>query len=196
LLDDQKKYQENAKFLRDIKDKFADSSMILFLYAMSFDRLNDKESCLEWMKTVLEKDPDHALALNYIAYTYAEQNRELDEALKMAMRALKKDPENPFIQDTVGWIYFQKGQFKKAVVWLEKAFNGAQNEAIIMDHLGDAYYKLGLLEKAQVMYDLAAESSDDESFRIQVKTKLQALRVPDSKAAKKERIPAAVPPSN
>jgi tetratricopeptide (TPR) repeat protein len=195
VLDDQKKYQENAKFLSDTREKFSDSSMILFLYAMSFDRMNDKDSALKWMKTVIEKDPDHALALNYIAYIYAEQNRELEEALTMAMRALKNDPDNPFIQDTVGWIYFQKGQFKKAVVWLEKAFNGAQNESVIMDHLGDVYYKLGWLDKAQVMYDLASESSDDEAFRVQVKIKLQALRVPDSKAAIKERIPAAVPPS-
>lgn len=190
LLDDQKKYQENATFLGLAKEKFPESITLLFLYAMSFERVNDKDLAVQWMRNVLQKEPNHALALNYIAYSYAEQSLELDEALKLAQRALKQDPENPFIQDTLGWIYHQKGQYKQALVWLEKAFNGSNNESIIMDHLGDTYLKLGLLEKAQVMYDLAYESSDEVMFREQVKTKRQALRIPDSKVQAKDRLPA------
>jgi len=193
VLDDQKKYPESAKFLTAAKEKFPDSAMILFLYAMSFERINDKELALKWMQAVLEKDPEHALALNYIAYLYAEQRRNLDEALVMAQRALKNAPDNPYIQDTLGWIYYQKGQYKTALLWLEKAVDGAQNESVIMDHLGDVYLKLGLLEKAQLMYDLALESSEDEKLKGELKTKLQAIRVPESKTNSKQRIPAAVP---
>jgi tetratricopeptide (TPR) repeat protein len=193
VLDDQKKYEENSKFLAAAKEKFPDSSMILFLYAMNFDRVNDKETALKWMQTVLEKDENHALAMNFIAYTYAEQNRDLEKALSLAKRANEIEPNNPFIQDTLGWIYYQKGQYKTALIWLEKAFNGSKDESIIMDHLGDAYYKMGLVEKAQIMYDLALESSDEEAFKQAIKSKLQAIRLPDSKFVPKERIPAAVP---
>jgi len=193
ILDDQKKYEENSKFLAAAKEKFPESPMILFLYAFSFGRLNDKETALKWMQAVLEKDKNHALAMNFIAYTYAEQNRELDKALGLAKRANELEPNNPFIQDTLGWIYYQKGQYQTALVWLEKAFNGSKNESVIMDHLGDTYLKMGLLEKAQIMYDLALESSDEQSFKQVVKLKLQAIRFPDSKSVTKERIPAAVP---
>ena len=45
------------------------------------------------MRRVVEADPKHAEALNFLAYTFAEQGENLDEALTLARRALELNPE-------------------------------------------------------------------------------------------------------
>lgn len=190
LLDDQQKHEESYKVLLAAKEKFPEDKSLLFMYGMALDRQDNKEGALKVMQELIAKDKNHALALNYVAYTYAETRQNLDVAKEYAQRALAKDPKNPYILDTMGWVYFQKGDFKEALVWLELAFEGAKEEGIILEHLGDTYYQLGLIDKAQTMYDLAFESSRDEGLRQSVKTKLQALRDPGQLASPR-RIPAA-----
>jgi tetratricopeptide (TPR) repeat protein len=175
ILNEQRLYEENQKFLSQMLKVFPQSTVLLFLNGMNSDFLQDKAQALSWMEKVLDQDPEHALALNYIAYSYAEEKKELDMAMDLAQRALQKDPDNAYIYDTIGWIYYQKGQYQKALPWLEKAFNGAYQEGVIIAHLADVYVKLGLFSKAQAMYGLAWESSDDDLFRQSVQEKRQAL---------------------
>ena len=44
------------------------------------------------MNKVLEQDKDHVQALNYLAYTYAELGKNLEDAGLMANRALELQP--------------------------------------------------------------------------------------------------------
>ncbi|MBP1720094.1 MAG: Peptidoglycan-binding LysM, partial [Deltaproteobacteria bacterium] len=73
------------------------------------------------MRRVLENNPDHAQALNYIGYTYAEKEISLDEAEALVKRALELKPDDGYITDSLGWVYFKKGQLDKAIAELEKA---------------------------------------------------------------------------
>jgi tetratricopeptide (TPR) repeat protein len=105
------------------------------------------------MRRVLENNPDHAQALNYIGYTYAEKEIFLDEAEALVKRALELKPDDGYITDSLGWVYFKKGQLDKAIAELEKAHKLAPEDPVIAEHLGDAYLKNQQGDKAVQMYE-------------------------------------------
>ena len=117
--------------------------------------------------------PENADALNYIGYTYAEQGINLDEAEALIKKALKLKPEDGYIIDSLGWVYFQKGNYKKAVKLLEKAVESNAEDAIIKEHLGDAYLKNNLNNKALEMYEKALEL---EPQKQELQKKIDTLR--------------------
>jgi tetratricopeptide (TPR) repeat protein len=68
---------------------------------------------------VLELDNNNPVALNNLAYYLARETP--DEVLRLGQRALELAPENPGIQDTLGWIYYRKGIYGLAAEHLKTA---------------------------------------------------------------------------
>ena len=100
----------------------------------------------------IKKDPFHTNALNYLGYTYAERGTNLDEAEDLIKRALKFRPNDGYILDSLGWVYFKKKKFDEALIELEKSWKLAPNDPVIGEHLGDVYVKKSLWEKALKVY--------------------------------------------
>ena len=80
------------------------------------------------MQRALEHNPDNADALNFIGYTWAERGENLDEAERIIVRALELRPENGYIVDSLGWVYYMRarplieaGDLSGGRKWLEKA---------------------------------------------------------------------------
>ena len=80
----------------------------------------------------------------------------------MALRALDLQPNDGYILDTVGWVYFRKGEIEEAIRYLEAAHSQKPNEAVVAEHLGDAYYVYELVGKAKEMYQRAVRLETDQ----------------------------------
>ncbi len=104
------------------------------------------------MKRVIQLDSEHSDALNYLAFYYAENKIMLDEAERYALKALKLKPDDGHYSDTLGWIYFQKGQLELAQKYLEIAYKIHPEEPVIAEHLAAVYSEKGLNEKAKQVY--------------------------------------------
>ncbi|MDC4226014.1 MAG: tetratricopeptide repeat protein [Candidatus Manganitrophus sp.] len=74
---------------------------------------------------------------------YAEHGGNIDRALTLAQMAKEKYPDDPAISDTLGWIYYKKNAFLKAVSLLEESAQKLSKNPIVRYHLGMAYYKSG-----------------------------------------------------
>ena len=103
-------------------------------------------------RKILSVQPDHADALNFIGYTYAEQGKNLDEAFDMIQKALKLKPGSGYIIDSLGWVYFQKGLYDEALTSLEKASTMIPDDPTVAEHLGDAYFMKKEYQKSLEMY--------------------------------------------
>ena len=90
-----------------------------------------------------------AVAANNLAFIYAERGRNLDLALKLATAAKQRMPNNPVIDDTIGWIYYKQDLPALAVTPLESAVKQLPNHAELLVHLGLTYAKLGEQVKAR-----------------------------------------------
>jgi tetratricopeptide (TPR) repeat protein len=96
----------------------------------------------------LSRYPDDPELMNELAYFWADQGQHLPEALDLSRRAAALEPDNGPILDTWGWVYFQMGQAKDALPYLQRAAFMTNNDPVVLQHIGDAYLKLGLRREA------------------------------------------------
>lgn len=156
------------------------NTALLFKLGAVLDTAGQRQDSIETMRTIIRLDPRHASALNYLGYTYAEMGIHLDQALELVHRALEIRPEDGYITDSLGWIYFKKQEYGKAVFYLEKAVELSEYETVIAAHLADAYLKTGQQKKAVSMYQKALDNArqDQEKEIREIKEKLKNLKNP------------------
>jgi tetratricopeptide (TPR) repeat protein len=179
-------YQENNRhdiavtMLQGALKEAPQNTALLFKLGAVLDAAGQRRKSIETMKTIIRLDPEHASALNYLGYTYAEMGIHLDQALKLVQRALEIRPEDGYIMDSLGWVYFKKQAYDKAIFYLEKAVELSEYETVIAAHLADAYLKIGQREKAITMYKKAldnAKRNHEKEIR-EIKEKLKNLENP------------------
>ncbi|MCH6544667.1 MAG: tetratricopeptide repeat protein, partial [Deltaproteobacteria bacterium] len=147
--------------------------------ATHLDVMAESESALlesrRWFQKAIELDPKNAAALNYLGYTYAEMGIYLDEAEELIVRALKLESNDGFYIDSLGWVYYQKGDYGKAVEQLERAVGLVIDDPTIIEHLGDAYAKLGKLQQAILHYREAHKNAKEKDQLERIQQKIQHL---------------------
>jgi tetratricopeptide (TPR) repeat protein len=162
IMQDDERLREAATLLEEFQTERGQSdTRLLFTLGVLYDKLKDWENSVDYMKRILEIDPDNAHALNYVGYTYADQGIELEEAERMIVRAMELLPDNGYIVDSLGWVYFKQGRFKKAVEALRNAARISPKDAIIWEHLGDALMGNGLPGDAREAYTEALRLDPD-----------------------------------
>jgi Tfp pilus assembly protein PilF len=79
----------------------------------------------------------------------------LGEAEQLIQRAMELEPADGYITDSMGWLYYKKGEFKEALAMLEKAISLVPDDPIILEHIGDVHMKINNREKALEFYKKA-----------------------------------------
>src|SRR5690625_2137669 len=100
------------------------------------------------MREIIELDPDNANAYNALGYTYADQNRNLDQAQDLLERALELEPDNPYILDSVGWYLYRVGDLEAAIEYLQRAYQDLP-DAEVAAHLGEVLWVSQRKEEAR-----------------------------------------------
>jgi Tfp pilus assembly protein PilF len=96
-----------------------------------------------WFEKALKVDPRSAVAANNLAWLYAEQGGDLDEALRLALMAREQLPQRPEVNDTVGWVRYKRGEFSQAVPSFKQSAEQDPQNPVYQYHLGLAYAKAG-----------------------------------------------------
>ena len=99
---------------------------------------------------VVALDPNAAVAANNLAWMYVSGDRKLDEALQLVLAAKRSLPDDPRVNDTLGWTYYKKGLFDQAIRALTESIAKAPTDPDGHYHLGLAYVKLGDFDKARL----------------------------------------------
>ena len=124
------------------------------------------------LRKVLELDPQHAPALNFLGYSLADEGLRSDEALALVQRAIELDPWNGAYLDSLGWVYFRMGRFEDARVPLETAARELPSDSVVLEHLGDLYEKLGESDLALSAWGLALDFGPEDRAKIEAKIAL------------------------
>jgi tetratricopeptide (TPR) repeat protein len=134
-----------------------------------------------------------AQVLNYLAYSWVDQNINIDDAFKMLKQAVDASPRDGMIIDSLGWAYFRLGRWDDATRELEKAVELKPGDPTINDHLGDAYWRSGRRLEGKFQWqhakDLNPEPEDLEKINEKLKNGLPELDKPTATA---ENPPAPV----
>lgn len=176
---DVEKYQNAIDTLTQALEIDPEDLDVHYELGIAYDRSGDTHKTIEQMKILIEKEPEHAEALNYLGYTWADSGIRLDEAEDFIRRALEIKPDSGHILDSMGWVFFKKGEIEKAVLYLEKAVAKKPEDPVILEHLGDAYLGLNRKAEALELYRRAllametAINSDDRQILI---NKIESLK--------------------
>jgi tetratricopeptide (TPR) repeat protein len=122
-----------------------------------------RSACELTLLDLLSRHPLLAVALNSLAYLWAEDGRRLDEALVLQKRALEQEPFSGAFQDTMGWIQFRRGRIDEALRHLEFADRYQPDEPEIIEHLAEVLRASGLTEEA-AEHDLRARLLRDRAL--------------------------------
>jgi len=144
---------------------FPEHEKMLYFYGSILDKQAKQDEAIVQMEKILKINPQHAEALNYIAYTWTSQGVRLSDAEEMLKRALKLKPNSPFILDSMGWNQFRLGKKGPALRYLEKAVSLKSDEQTILEHLMEVYARNQMPERAQATKVKIQKLNADNSGR-------------------------------
>jgi tetratricopeptide (TPR) repeat protein len=131
----------------------------------AYDKTSDKtylRKAIDVYESLRVKMPKNSSVLNNLAYTLAQNDEKLTEALEYARAALEQNPNEANYLDTYGYVLYKNGRHAEAAESLAAALQ--QYEATgtassdIYEHLGMVHEALGEKSKAQAAYRRALDA--------------------------------------
>jgi tetratricopeptide (TPR) repeat protein len=90
---------------------------------------------IDTLKKALTVDSKNANALNSLGFIYAEEKRDLQEAISLCRQAVDANPRNPAYLDSLGWALFRSGEHMEARGCFRKALDLAPGNKEIATHM-------------------------------------------------------------
>ncbi len=127
----------------------------------AYNATGARSRAVEAYQKVTALDSRHFGALNNLAWIYAQEEGNLNEALVLATKALELQPENGRILDTLGYILYRQGKLDQAEARLKEALRVLPHEASILYHLGLVAHAQGRNDEAITAIQRALLSNPD-----------------------------------
>ena len=177
FLEQKKDFSEALNVLLKASEVFPKDTEVLFYTGVMYDQLGNTDQTIKWMKNVLSIDANHVEALNHLAFIYAELNRNLEFAERMVVKALSLSPNDSYILDTAGWVFFKRGKILKALKYLKRAYQNNNSEGLIAEHLAEVYYYLNMVDKSIALYKKAIGLEKNENRKRKLQEKLLSIQL-------------------
>ena len=145
--------------------------VLYYTRGITHERMDRWDLAESDFRMALKLQPDQPQVLNYLGYSFVEQQTNLDEALDMIERAVAARPNDGYITDSLGWVLYRLNRFADAVEHMERAAELMAVDPIINDHLGDVYWAVGRRREAEFQWTraLSFEPEDVDADRIRRK---------------------------
>jgi len=149
---------------------------LLYNYGIFLEKIGEQDNAMAKMQAVLVLDPENGAALNYVGYTWADNNVHLEKALEYIKKAVELMPDDGYIRDSLGWVYYKMGDVEQAIVELEKASEMVGNDPVIKEHLGDVYMQTEQFGKALAAYEEAYKLYEEQEKKESVNAKINSVK--------------------
>ncbi|MBA6413022.1 tetratricopeptide repeat protein [Parahaliea sp. F7430] len=150
--------RESLQLLNRALDEQPNSSPLRYSRAILAERQGDLALMESDLRTILEREPDNATALNALGYSLANRNKRLGEAEQLIAQALALQPGEPAILDSMGWVLYRQARYSEALSFLERAF-AAFPDPEVAAHLGEALWMSGDKDRARSIWRKALQKA-------------------------------------
>jgi len=140
--------QDGLKLFERVTEPDRNKSSVMYTRAMLYERAGQHQEMEQLLRELIRREPNHAHAHNALGYHFADRNERLDEAYQLIERALSLAPKDAHIIDSMGWVYFRKGNLDLAERYLRQAHQ-QQPDAEISTHLGEVLWVKGQTAEAE-----------------------------------------------
>lgn len=164
-----------------------------FWYARgtSYERLKKWPLAEADLQRALQLSPDQPLVLNYLGYSWIDQNRNLKQGMALIEKAVSLKPDDGYIVDSLGWAHYKQNNFKDAVRYLERAVELRPEDPVLNDHLGDALWRVGRQREAKFQWDQALTLKPEPEDADKIRRKLEK-GLPERAAARLQKKPREI----
>lgn len=131
-----------------------------------YQRVGDVDKAIAQYEDVIKRNPGNDLAANNLAFLLADRKSDkadLDRALALAKRF--EQSTNAAFLDTVGWVYFKRGEPEQALSFLRKAHELFPTSPSFMYHVGVVLLKTGDATQGRALLKRAIDSAEDFGSR-------------------------------
>lgn len=135
-------------------------------------RYDDSTSMIQ---AILATKPDNAQALNFMGYVLLERGSKPEEALVYIEKALKLNPKDGYIRDSLAWYYYKIGKYEQALKEIKEAKKIVNDDPVIIKHLGMIYQALNRLAEAKESYIEALKNCKYEHERKEIYDNLNGM---------------------
>ena len=171
-----KRYREAITYYTKVIDLIGEPKKKDWVYFYSrgtcYERIKEWPKAEVDLKIALDLEPNQPLTLNYLGYSWIDQNLNLRQGLKLIEKAVSLKPDDGYIVDSLGWAHYRLGNFDKAVEFLERAVELRPEDPVLNDHLGDAYWQVGRIREARFQWDQALSLKPEPDLIGDIRQKL------------------------
>jgi tetratricopeptide (TPR) repeat protein len=145
---------------------------LYYVAGIAAEQAKDWPSAERYLKKALELNPNQPSVLNYLGYSWIDQGLDKAEAAEMIRLALAQRPNDPYITDSLAWVYYQQRQYPEAVKLLERALSMVANDPVITDHYADALWQVGRRYEARYQWQRALLFKPEDGLKAKIEQKL------------------------
>lgn len=154
------------------EENFKDMPEFKFDYALLAEKMGNTLLMEQLLKEAIKIKPDYALAYNALGYSFADRKIHLQEAKKYIEIALSIKPNNHYILDSMGWVYYRLGDLNIAYQFIKKAFD-IQQDPEIAAHLGEILWKQGKIDDAKKVWNNALKLHPSNDVLVETSQRFQ-----------------------
>lgn len=140
--------------------------VVYFARGICYERNDQWDLAEKDLQESLKLSPQQPEVLNYLAYSWADHGKNLEQALAMLESALEGAPDDPYIADSVGWALHKNGRTEEAVPYLEGALYYLPDDTTVNDHLGDVYWHIGRRLEARFQWERALKNAKETDTKV------------------------------
>jgi tetratricopeptide (TPR) repeat protein len=170
-----KRYEQASVALETLRTHERFGEAHYYYLAVLFEKQGKIKESLAELHKILEINPDHAHALNFLGYTMIESGENLDQAYQFIQRAVSLKPDDGYIRDSLGWYYYKTGNYQKALKEISTAQTLVQDDHVISKHLAIVYQALENYDMARKFYMEAITHCRHEYERQPIQEALEQL---------------------
>ncbi len=177
LMRSHKRYEEAVKYydkaIALIKKPGKEHWSHFYSRGVSYERMGKWDEAEKDLQKAHKLDPNQPLVLNYLGYSWVDQNKNLDLAMKHIRKAVRLKPNDGYFVDSLGWAHYKLGNYDLAVRALERAVELKPDDPVINDHLGDAYWKVGRKRESGFQWSQALSLKPEDKVKAEIQRKLK-----------------------
>lgn len=158
----------------DVLARFPGHPDVLYQKAILLEKAGRTDAAIAQLEALYRERPQDGAICNGLGFILADHKRELSRAERLINSALKSEPDNPAILDSLGWLQYRRGMLQAALPLLERAFRLDQ-DGDIGAHWGEVLWALGDRAKARQTWNRALMVDPDNAL---VKAAQQRAGVP------------------
>ena len=173
LLVKAKRNQEAFDLLEKTVKNLPNTPELVYDYALAAERVQKLDVMETELRKLIAAKPDFAAAYNALGYSFADRNIKLDEAQKLIEKALAITPNDHYMLDSLGWVYYRKGDLDKAIDYLQQAYK-TNPDPEIAAHLGEVLWQKGKHEEAKKIWQDALTANPDNEVLVSTSNKFKS----------------------